>query len=295
MADSVARVLLDDVGLKASVVVATAVSRELRARHRLAPASASLLAQGLVGGALLASLQKEDTRINLQLECDGPFRGFFVDAGANGELRGYVKNPALDVELQQGAFQWRAALGNKGFISVLRDLGTEYYRSSVELTAMRLAADLRHYFATSDQVASHVAIDVARRGDEGLGVVAGALLQAMPDGDLHALTEEGATLEARLAAWMATAPEEADAAALAAAVFPGRRVLVETALRFACTCSRERALDTLASLGAAEVQAIVDTMGSTAITCHFCGARHEISLPDLWAILERLGKPQHRN
>jgi molecular chaperone Hsp33 len=295
MADSVVRVLLDDVGLKASVVVASGVARELRGRHRLAPASASLLAQGLVGGALMASLQKDETRINLQLECDGPFRGFFVDAGANGELRGYVKNPDLDVELQQGAFQWRAALGNKGFISVLRDIGGEYYRSSVELTSMRLADDLNHYFATSDQVATRVAIDVARRGDEGLGVVAGVLLQALPDGDLHALAEQGATLEGRLAAWAASAVDTDEAPGLAAHLFPGRRVLLETPLRFACTCSRERAIDTLASLGAAEVQHIVDTMGSTAITCHFCGARHEISLPDLWAILERLGKPQHRN
>lgn len=295
MSDSVVRALLDGPGLKVSVAVVTGVAREARLRHRLQPASASLLAQGLVGGALMASLQKGETRINLQLECDGPFRGFFVDAGANGELRGYVKNPDLDIELQAGEFQWRAALGNRGFISVLRDIGGEYYRSSVELTSMHLAEDLNHYFTTSDQVATQVAISVVRAGDEGLGVVAGVLVQALPDGDVAALEREGQTLGARLEAW-ATAPAGPHTAIdLLEALFPQVPPMIEVPLRFACTCSKERALSTLESMGADDVQHLVDTLGSTAVTCHFCGTRHEITLLDLWGILERLGRPQHRN
>jgi hypothetical protein len=36
-------------------------------------------------------------------------------------------------------------------------------------------------------------------------------------------------------------------------------------------------------------------MGSTAVTCQFCGTRHEITLPNLWTLLERLGRPQRPN
>lgn len=294
MSDSVVRTLLEEPGLKVSVGVVTLAAREARQRHRLQSASASLLAQGLVGGALMASLQKGETRINLQLECDGPFRGFLVDAGANGELRGYAKNPDLDIELREGEFQWRAALGNSGFISVLRDIGGEYYRSSVELTSMHLAEDLNHYFATSDQVATRVAITVARDGAEGLGVVAGVLVQTLPDGDAAALAREGQTLEARLQAWAAAAGPHT-AVDLLGALFPHVAPMIETPVRFACTCSKERALGTLESMGVDDVQHIVDTLGSTAVTCHFCGTRHEITLLDLWGILERLGRPQHRN
>ncbi len=296
MADSVVRTVLEGPGLKVSVAVLTEVAREARQRHQLQPASASLLAQGLVGGALMASLQKGETRVNLQLECDGPFRGFLVDAGANGELRGYVKNPDLDIELQEGVFQWRAALGNSGFLSVLREIGGgEYYRSSVELVALRLAEDLNHYFAKSDQVATHVALTVARGGDEGLGVVAGVLLQALPDGDLTTLGHEASTLEARLVEWAATPAGPHTAMDLLEALFPNVPPLIETPVRFTCTCSKARAITTLESLGVDEVQSIVDTLGSTAITCHFCGTRHEITLVDLLDMLERLGRPQHRN
>ena len=160
MADTIVRTLLQDSNLKVSVAVLTQTARDGRQRHHLKAASASLFAQGLLGGALMASLQKGETRINLQLECDGPMRGFFVDAAAAGDIRGYVKNPDVDVELSEGVFQWRAALGNSGFISVLRDMGGEYYRSSVELVSMRLADDLNHYFKTSDQVATRVALTV---------------------------------------------------------------------------------------------------------------------------------------
>ena len=51
-------------------------------------------------------------------------------------------------------------------------------------------------------------------------------------------------------------------------------------------------METVESLGVDEVQSIVDTMGSTSVTCQFCGTKHEISLPELWVILERLGRPQ---
>lgn len=294
MSDAIVRALLHQSNLKVSVAVMTQTAREGRRRHGLKAASASLFAQGMVGGALMASLQKGETRINLQLECDGPMRGFFVDAAANGDLRGYVKNPHVDVELSEGVFQWRAALGNSGFISVLRDVGGEYYRSSVELVSLRLADDLNHYFKTSDQVATRVAFTVQREGREGLGRVAGVLVQALPDADLEALKRMGADLESRLHDAVAHAAE-LTAPGLMGALFPGVPVILETPVRFTCTCSRERAISTLENLGAHEVQQIVDTLGSTAVTCQFCNTKHEISLPDLFAILERLGHPQAKN
>ncbi len=293
MSDAVVRALLQEPSLKVSVVVVTGVAREARRRHGLAPAAATLFAQGLAAGALMASLQKDESRINLQLECDGPLRGYFVDASVSGALRGYVKNPNVEVELAQGEFQWRAALGNSGFISVLRDVGPEYYRSSVELQSMQLSEDLNHFFRVSEQVPTRVFLDVAHLAGEELGVAAGVLVQALPDGDVAALEAIAKRVPEQLTAWAAAGG--GSAAGLLEALFPSEKVLAETPLRFQCTCSKERAMNTLASLGADEVQSIVDTMGSTAVTCHFCNTKHEISLPDLWKILEDFGRPQLPN
>jgi hypothetical protein len=43
------------------------------------------------------------------------------------------------------------------------------------------------------------------------------------------------------------------------------------------------------SLCRAEVQDILDTQGSTAVTCQFCSTRHEATFHDLIELLEALG------
>lgn len=284
MSDGLTRALLEG-GLKAVVLVSTQAAREARERHKLAPASAALLAHGLTGGLLLASLQKGDTRVNLQLECDGPLRGLFVDAGARGDVRGYVKNPDISFELAPGPFQWRGALGNAGVLSVLRDLGHHYYRSSIELESMDLALDLNRYFAQSDQVPTRIALGIRQDEGEMLGAVAGVLVQVLPGGDAGALERVGAGLSEQLQGALKQLPSPA-AHSLTERLFPNATVLSNGPVIFRCSCSRARALETIASLGARDIQSIIDTLGSTAISCHFCGTKQEISLVDLLQILE---------
>jgi molecular chaperone Hsp33 len=290
MADGVIRALLDG-NLLVSLAVVTEAAREARARHRLQSVSASLLGQGLAGGVLLGSLQKSESRINLQVECDGPLAGFFVDATATGDCRGYAKNPGLQIELGEGPFRWRAALGNSGFLSVLRDVGHEFYRSSVQLEAMNVAGDLERYFAISDQVPTKVAIDVRHDAGEALGAVVGVLVQSLPNGELKALEDLGHELSARLTQAL---QHQADATpqGLLGELFPGVEPTMEYPVAFRCTCSRERVLRTMLSLGAAELQDIVDTMGSTAVTCQFCATKREVSLGDLFDLLAQLGVTQ---
>lgn len=289
--DGVARALLPGVNLKVSVVVASAVAQEGRLKHGLQAAAASLLGQALTGAALMVSLQKDESRVNLQLECDGPLRGLLVDASASGDVRGYVKNPHVAVELAEGPFRWRAALGNSGFVSVLREVSQgEYYRSSVELTQMSLADDLNKYFAVSEQVATRLALDVVPVGDEPLALVAGVLIQTLPDGDGEALENLGAELPGRLRAAL-TSLQTVTAQRLLTAVFAeaSPEIMATYPLRWRCSCSKEKVVSTLAALGRAEVQDILDTQGSTAVTCQFCSTRHEVTFHDLMALLESMG------
>ena len=285
-ADVVIKGLMEGVDLLVAVAFVPSVAQEARRRHQLRPVSAALLAQSFAGAGVMTALQKGEGRVNLQLECDGALRGLFVDAGVDGSMRGYVKNTLVEIEL--GAeFRWRAALGNKGSLSVLRDIGHEYYRSSVELTAFDIARDLNRYFELSDQVKTAIAIAQAARGDEALAAVAGVLVQALPSGDVAALEVLAATLQGSLDTALAD-PTITDGDALFARLFPGLKVTERTPVRFFCPCSKERTLEVLASLGKTEVQDIIDTAGSTSVTCRFCATKHEITLADLFGLLERL-------
>ncbi|OJH37155.1 Hsp33 family molecular chaperone HslO [Cystobacter ferrugineus] len=291
MADELVSGLLKETDLRVVLVTASDLARRARELHRSASASASLMAQALTAGALLGSLQKNDSRINLQVECDGPLRGLFVDGDGAGVVRGYAKNPLVSHVGAEGEYHWRPALGNKGFLSVLRDLGGgEQYRSAVELESFDLGRDLERYFAISDQLPTRVYLSVQPQSQgeqaEPLGLVAGMLLQPLPQGDMEAFR----TLGARLAqdfepAVRAHASQGASALLKALVAQPDLEVMSRYPVSFTCSCSKERVKRALMTLGRAELEDILATDGKAEADCHFCTMHYVITGEEIRGLL----------
>ena len=286
MSDEVFSALLPRSGLRVVAALTTEVSREARRLHQAEAGSAALLSEALTAIALLAALQKERTRVSLQLECDGPVRGLLVDA-EGGSIRGYVKKPLLTVLGDEGAFHWRPLLGNSGYLSVLRDLGGgEYYRSSVELAAFELGHDLERYFANSDQVESVVRIRTVPSGREVLGAVGGLLIQKLPGGDAGALAAAGQRLVPRVLD-RALLKANGSGPALLRSLFPDAEmdVLAKQPLEFRCGCSRERVHRALLALGKAELENLLATDGQAEAACEFCTTRYVIPHDELRTLI----------
>jgi molecular chaperone Hsp33 len=266
MNDGLVRGVLPAADLKWAVCLTAGLTREAQERHVLSDAAAALLGEAIAGATLLAALEKGITRINLQLECDGPLRGLFVDASADGGVRGYVKNTELA--------GLAAALGRGGYLSVLRDIGRgEHYRSSVELAAMQLAPDLERYFAVSDQVPTRVALTSG----------GGVLLQCLPGADPAVLERLGAPLAETLPKALASG----SAATAARALFGEEPfdVLATYPLTWRCPCSKDRVLRALATLGSAELLDIIAKEGKADAKCQFCGRAYEVSGDELKTLL----------
>jgi molecular chaperone Hsp33 len=287
--DHLIRAIWREPELRLVVAFTTQTSRAARDSHRCAPTSSALLAQGLTAGVLLASaLGKERGRVNLQVACDGPVGGMFIDAGTDGSVRGYVKNPGVYFPSGVGeALRPERALGRAGYVSVLRDLGGgEIYRGMVELTACELASDLGHYFATSEQTDTAVALSVLPERGESLGVVAGILLQRLPHGNLSALERvkdalrEGAldtALSAEISVRAITdalgiAPDELD-------------LLADYPLAWRCECNHGRALLAVLTMGVDEMQSLEREKGEAELTCHFCGRSYRVGREELQGLI----------
>ncbi len=274
-------------GLRAVFVRVADTARMARMLHGLYPTSAHLFAEALAAGALLGALQKEKGRVNLQIECDGPVGGIFVDADPEGHVRGYVRHPAVHCpgDPARGA---RAALGGAGFLSVLRDLGSgQHYRSAVELQAMDLAGDLRRWFAASEQVATALDLAVLPRDGEPLGDVAGILVQPLPGGDpaaLDAARERIArgALPRALAAWSSAQDAIREVAG------DGFDVLADLEVAYRCGCSLERARAAVSALGAEGVAEVLANEREAVVTCEFCRSRYVVTEPELADIRRRL-------
>ncbi|MGQ0505419.1 MAG: Hsp33 family molecular chaperone HslO [Myxococcaceae bacterium] len=289
MADELVSALLKGHDLRILAVLTADVARHARSIQRMAPTSAALLAQGLTSAALLGALQKEQTRINVQLECDGPLRGFLADSDGQGTVRGYAKNNAVELPEASGAFRWRPALGNAGFLSVLRDLGEgEYYRSSVELQAFDVASDLNHYFKKSEQIETAVGIEVIPQGNEPLGIVAGLLIQCLPNGspeELAALKETLFIEGGFRKALETTQPLTASALLTHLVPRPDLEVMSRFPVRYVCGCSVERVKRALAALGKEGLEDLLAKEGKADATCEFCMTHYVVEAEEIRALL----------
>jgi molecular chaperone Hsp33 len=291
MTDRLCRGLFPASGLRAAVVRTGDTARMARVLHGLYPTSARLFAKALAAGALLGALQKAKGRVNLQLECDGPLGGLFVDADPDGNVRGYVRHTGVGFagDPERGD---RAALGGAGFLSVLRELGGgQLYRSAVQLQDLDVAGDLGRWFAASEQVETALALAVAPRGDEPLGDVVGLLVQRLPDGD-------GAAVEAarrRIADGAVRRAAEAGLGAqelLREVVGEGFDLLADVEVAYRCGCSPERARVAVSALGADGVAEVIAEQHEAVITCEFCRARYVVGEAELEDIRRRLLEQQ---
>jgi molecular chaperone Hsp33 len=283
--DHLVRGLLHGPELRLMAAFTTASARAARDSHGCAPTSAGLLAQGLTAGLLTAaSLEKANARVNLQLGCDGPVGGMFVDAGTDGSARGYVHNEKVFFASGPGEpLAPERGLGRSGYLSVLRDLGPDNnYRGMVALEACELGRDLEAYFRVSEQTEAAVDLAVLPDGDEPLGQVAGVLVQPLPDGDRAAVDRIRTALrEGALARALA---DQLPAVALLERLAGGDgelEIVADYPVAFRCRCSRERALRAVLAMGLEEMRSLFAEIGEARIACHFCGAKYLIAGPEL--------------
>jgi molecular chaperone Hsp33 len=289
VSDRLCRGLVPAHGVRAVFVRVGDTARMARMLHGLYPTSAHVFAQALAGGALLGALQKDEGRVNLQLECDGPLAGLLVDADAGGNVRGYVRRPQVNFP-GDPARAARAALGGSGFLSVLRDLGNgQHYRSAVELAALDLPEDLRRWFAASEQVATALDVAVIPAGDEPLGDVAAVLVQRLPDGDDRTIERARERLAAgALAAALARkAPAQEVIGELCG---EGFEILADAEIAYRCGCSPERARAAVSALGHEGVLDVLATEKEAVITCEFCRSRYVVGEEALRDIARRLAE-----
>ena len=287
MRDHVVRGLYPASGIRAVFTRVGDTARMSRALHGLYPTAAHLFAEALAAGLMVAALQKGRTRVNLQIECDGPARGLLVDASPEGEVRGWARAPAVHFpgDPRRGA---RAALGGSGFLSVIRDLGGgQLYRGAVELGAMEIAGDLRRYFAESEQLDTALDIQVAAGTGEPLSDAAGLLVQKLPDGDAAAV----AAVRRRLTEGaLSSALDRGSSAqeALRAAAGDGFELLADQEVAYVCGCSRERAQAAVSVLGREGILEILAGERQAVVSCEFCRQRYVIGEEELLRIARRL-------
>lgn len=290
MADYLVRAIAGGGNIRAFAAVTTALTDEARRRHDTWPTTTAALGRALTGTALLsATLKDADESLTLRIAGDGPVGGIICDADARGQVRGYVRNPHVDLELKNGKFDVAGAVG-AGFIHLTRQLVLEgTYTGTSEIVSGEIAEDLTYYLTKSEQTPSAVALGV-RIAPDGSAVAAGGyLIQLLP----ATSNDERDQLEANLTALGAVSraveeglnPEQIIASLVAGLDY---KILERRDLHFACRCSRDRALESMALVAAGDLETIIVEDKGAELTCHFCGEQYRFNEAELRGLqLER--------
>jgi molecular chaperone Hsp33 len=294
MADQLIRATAADSGIRAVGVITTRLTEEARQKHQLSYVATAALGRAMSSGLLLASsMKREGSRVNIRIKGNGPLRGLLVDAGLDGTVRGYVGNPSVELPPNAiGKLDVGGAVGNDGFLYVVRDVGYGYpYSSTVELVSGEIGDDVANYLINSEQTPSALLVGVFV-GAQGVTAAGGLLLQVLPkaarDESLVALLEErvsqltGFTPLLRQGKTLTEIMEDL-LGDLGLSILPEIQMV-----RFDCGCSFNRVLGALKMLGEAELKDMIEKDEGAEATCQFCGEVYQASKEELFQLIEDL-------
>ena len=289
MSDQLIRAISQDGLIKVSAVSTRDLTERARQIHKTLPAATAALGRLLAAASMMGNALKEEAAsLTLQIKGGGPLGTLLAVSDHEGNVRGTVENPAVDIPLREdGKLDVGEAVGNQGTLTVIRDLRMkEPYVGSVGLLWGEIAEDIALYFVESEQIPTACGLGVLVDRDQSVLSAGGYLVQLLPG----AGEETAERLEASLrAAGPVTELLKADPdpEALLRAALPGLalEVLEKRPIAYRCDCSRERMERALISLGREELRAMIDEQGSAELTCRFCDNVQRFSREELEALL----------
>lgn len=269
----------------ATAVDTTDIVNRAEQIHKTSAVVTAALGRLLTAGSMMGNMLKgKDDSITLRVNGDGPTGSLIVVSDFNGDVRGYVQNPVVELPLNaKGKLDVGGAVGKNGLLYVLKDLGLkEPFSGSVPLVSGEIAEDITSYYALSEQIPTVCALGVLVNPDLSVKSAGGYIIQLLPaasDATIDKL--EKSIMEMKSVTTMLSSgmtPEEIIKTALKEFEV---EVLYTQDIEYKCNCSKERVSKALISLGKEELTEMAKEKGETEISCHFCDKVYKFSSSEL--------------
>lgn len=270
----------------------TDLVEEARKRHQTSPVATAALGRLMTGALLLASSLKGEEELTIRLLGDGPLGGVVAVGNAQGEVRGYVHEPFVELPLnEKGKLDVAQAVG-QGEFAVSKSLKNgENYTSMVPLVSGEIAEDLVHYLLTSEQILSAALLGVLVERDFQVAGAAGLLIQLLPGASEACIEKIEEQLKGLTQGISKIAVESSSMEEIVQTLLGGLsyQVLEKRPAGFHCTCSKERIEATLISLGQEGFEEILEDQQAELI-CHFCNEHYHFDEKELIELYEQAKK-----
>jgi molecular chaperone Hsp33 len=270
--DTLQRFVFEHAAIRGELVHLDSAWRAVLDRHAYPPAVRNLLGELMAAAALLSATLKFNGSMILQIQGSGPVNLLVVESTSERTLRGMAQWSGEPADLS-----FAELVGQGKFVITIdpKEEG-QRYQGIVSIEGETVSAALENYLARSEQIDSRLWL--AADNEQ----AAGMLLQKMPAGH-----DEDSDLWQR-AAHLGSTITRHELLELPAREILHRlyheedvRLFEGDAVRFQCSCSRERVVNVLRMLGYDEVRSIITERGAVDVDCEFCNQHYHFDSVDV--------------
>lgn len=290
--DRIIRTITSDGSLMASAIDSTEFVYTAQKLHGLSKTAAASLGRLLTGASMMGAMLKSDkASLTLKVNGGGPLGSVVAISDSNGNVRGYVDNPTVELPLKaNGKIDVGGGVGTNGRLAVMRDFGEkDPYIGQIELVSGEIAEDITQYYAQSEQTPTVCALGVLVNKESGEAMLSGGMLiQALPGADDAAIArlEENISKLDSVTTMLAKGISLEDMCCKALDGFEVE-ILDEFKVHYACNCSKERFANALLTLGEKEILSLpLNEEGQAEAVCHYCNRKYYFSKEELSELSE---------
>lgn len=273
--DTRQRFLFDDTHIRGEVTTLSESYQAIQQRQNYPPVITAILGEFLAAASLLSATLKFKGIVSIQAIGQGTITSIMAECSNNTQMRGIVRGDYQSIGDNEN---FKTILGSATLAITIEPEGRERYQGLVPMDKDSLSECLEYYFEQSEQLSTKIKLAADQH------IAAGVLIQEMP----HSSNDEQARenwqhLSVLLESLKPEEQLELEHEEQLYRLFHEQKVrLFEPEnLQFFCSCSKARTAKMLVSLGADEINQIIQEQGLIDVNCEFCDQYYQFDQSDI--------------